>query len=246
MVIQYENTLRQIIIDVLGDEDQSDYNISTAISDKWFAKRSNAKKNNDGFLFEKRIIFYADFEDLELIIDKNWELFLPILKDKKRFQVFFKEVGQFKKELNSGNQLIQSQEHLLSGITMDLKNAITIYNNQKKLVDDYFINIQKISDNLGTSWSKSNANQKKKPVLKVGDDYELLVEANDPKDRKIEYQLAHFTGKLKIKQDSNRFQFKVDKTLIGKNTMLIIKAFTQATDYKNESIRKIYITVLPE
>ncbi len=246
MVIQYENTLRQIIIDVLGDADQSDYNISTAISDKWFAKRSNAKKNNDGFLFEKRIIFYADFEDLELIIDKNWELFLPILKDKKRFQVFFKEVGQFRKIINSGNKLIQSQENLLSGITMDLKNAITIYNNQKKLVDDYFISIQKISDNLGNSWSKSDANQKKKPVLKVGDDYELLVEANDPKDRKIEYQLAHFTGKLKIKQDSNRFHFKIDKAFIGQNTMLIVKAFTADADYVNESILKIYVTVLPE
>jgi len=28
--------------------------------------------------------------------------------------------------------------------------------------------------------------------------------------------------------------------------MLIIKAFTKESDYKNESIRKIYLTVLPE
>ncbi|MBU3010647.1 hypothetical protein KO506_04500 [Polaribacter vadi] len=246
MTLQYENTLRQLIIDVLGDEDKSDYNISKEISEKWFAKRTNAKNKNDGFLFEKRIIFYADFEDLALVIEENWKEFLPILFDKKRFQVFFKEVGQFRKTINSGNNLIQSQENLLSGIVMDLKNAITIYNNKENLVDDYFISIKKISDNLGTSWSKSDTTNKKKPVLKVGDDYELLVEANDPKDRKIEYQIAHFAGKLKIKQDSNRFNFKIDKEFIGQNTMLIVKAFTADADYVNESILKIHLTVLPE
>lgn len=246
MIKQYENTLKQLIIDVLGDDDKSDYNISKEITEKWFAKRTNAKKNNDGFLFEKRIIFYADFEDLAIIIEQNWKEFLPVLFDKKRFQVFFKEVSHFRKIINSGNELIQSQENLLSGIVMDLKNAITIYNNKENLVDEYFISIQKISDNLGNSWIKSDANNKIKPVLKVGDDYELLVEANDPKDRKIEYQLAHFTGKLKIKQDSNRFNFKIDKEFIGQNTMLIIKAFTADADYVNESILKIYLTVLPE
>ena len=246
MIKQYENTLKQLIIDVLGDDDKSDYNISKEIIEKWFAKRTNSKNNNDGFLFEKRIIFYADFEDLALIIEQNWKAFLPILFDKKRFQVFFKEVNHFRTVINSGNKLIQSQENLLSGIVMDLKNAITIYNNKENLVDDYFISIQKISDNLGNSWSNTDAKNKKKPILKVGDDYELLVEANDPKDRKIEYQLAHFTGKLKIKQDSNRFNFKIDKEFIGQNTMLIIKAFTSDADYVNESILKIYLTVLPE
>lgn len=246
MITQYENTLRQLIIDILGDADQTDYTISSEISDNWFAKRKVEQNKNDGFLFEKRIIYYSNFEDLGLIIEKNWEQFLPILKDKKRFQVFFNEVVQFKKTTNSGNELIKSQENLLSGIVMDLKNAITIYNNQKNLVDDYFITIQKISDNLGSSWLQSDTEHQKKPILRVGDSYELLVEANDPKDRQIEYQLVHFTGKLKINQTSNRFNFKIDKTLIGQNTMFIIKAFTKESDYKNESIRKIYLTVLPE
>jgi len=246
MTTQYENALRQLIIDILGDADKSDYNISNEISDKWFAKRTIEQKKNDGFLFEKRIIFYADFDDLGLIIDTNWEHFLPVLKDKKRFQVFFKEVAQFKNAIKNGNTLIKSQENLLSGITMDLKNGITIYNNKKNLVDDYFISIQKISDNLGTSWTKSNSEAQRNPILKVGDTYELLVEANDPKDRKIEYQLVHFSGQLKLNQNSNRFNFKIDKNLIGQNTMLIIKAFTKESDYKNESIRKIYLTVLPE
>ena len=246
MIKQYENTLRKLIIDVLGDADNSDYLIAKDLLDKWITKRTIAKEDNNGFLFEKRIIFYADFEDLDLIIDKNWVNFSPILKDKKRFLVFFNEVIHFKKTIDKGRLLIQSQENLLSGIVMDLKNSITIYNNKNSLKDDYFIAINKISDNLGTSWVNSNSQKQIKPILKIGDEYELLIEANDPKDRKITYQIAHFTGKLRIKQDSNRFNFKIEKDLVGKNTMFIIKAFTKDTDYVNESILKIYLTVLPE
>lgn len=246
MIKQYENTLRKLIIAILGDADESDYKIQKNLFNKWLKKRATEKSKNDGFLFEKRIIFYADFEHLGLIIDENWQNFSPILGNKKRFQVFFSEVEQFKKTIDSGKDLIKSQENLLSGIVMDLKNAITIYNNKNNLIDDYFIAITKISDNLGTSWTKSNSENQKKPVLKVGDEYELLVEANDPKDRDIEYQISHFTGKLRVNQDSNRFNLKIEKDLIGKNTMFIIKAFTKDADYVNESIVKVYVTVLPE
>ncbi|WP_339884723.1 hypothetical protein [Polaribacter vadi] len=246
MIKQYENTLRKLIIDVLGDADESDYNIPKNITNKWFKKRTSEQDKNDGFLFEKRIIFYADFENLGLIIDENWQKFAPILNDKKRFFVFLNEIEHFKKIIDSGKNLIKSQDNLLSGILSDLKNTITIYNNKNNLVDDYFISITKISDNLGTSWTNSNQENQQKPVLKVGDDYELLVQANDPKDRQIEYQLSHFTGKLRINQDSKRFNFKIEKEFVGQNTMLIIKAFTKDIDYVNESIFKIYLTVLPE
>lgn len=246
MIKQYENTLKELIITILGDTDNSDYKISNNILTKWLKKRNIEREKNNGFLFEKRILFYADFEHLALIIDENWDKFSPVLSDKKRFQVFFNEVLHFKKVIDGGQSLIQSQENLLSGILIDLKNAITIYNNKENLVDDYFISIQKISDNLGTSWTKYNVAEQKKPILKVGDTYELLIKANDPKDRKIEYQVAHFTGKLRIKQDSNRFNFKIEKEFIGQNTMLIVKAFTAESDYVNESILKIYLTVLPE
>lgn len=246
MIKQYENTLRKLIIDVLGNADDSDYKVPKNILNKWFKKRSSVQDKNDGFLFEKRIIFYADFEHLGLIIDENWQKFAPILDDKKRFLVFFNEVEQFKKIINNGKDLIKSQENLLAGIVMDLKNTITIYNNKNNSVNEYFIAITKISDNLGTSWTNSTQENQQKPVLKVGDEYELLVEANDPKDRKIEYQLSHFTGKLRINQDSNRFNFKIEKEFVGQNTMLIIKAFTKDADYVNESILKIYLTVLPE
>lgn len=51
MIEQYITTLRQLIIDILGDADNSNYKVSKEISDKWSSKRANAKKQNNGFLF---------------------------------------------------------------------------------------------------------------------------------------------------------------------------------------------------
>ena len=95
MIKQYENTLKELIITILGDADNSEYKVPNNILTKWLKKRSIERDKNNGFLFEKRIIFYADFEHLILIINENWELFSPVLSDKKRFEVFFNEILYF-------------------------------------------------------------------------------------------------------------------------------------------------------
>ncbi|PQJ78536.1 hypothetical protein [Polaribacter porphyrae] len=244
MIKTYENTLRKIIVDILGASDNSDYKIPEEIKEKWLEKRKFEKEKNDGFLFEKRIIYYSDFLDLKTIIIKNWDKFEPIFKNKNRFLVFFEEINQYKNSINQSRALTKSQEEMLSGITTDLKNSYTVYTNKNNNRNDYFLAINTVSDNLGTTWNKSGVNQK--PILKVGDEYELLIDANDPKDRDIEYEIYHFAGTLRIHQQTNRFNFKISEELISENTMLVVKVFTPKSKYKNESILKIHITVLPE
>ena len=244
MTKTYENTLKQVIISILGASDDIDYNISNELKRRWLEKRNHEKEKNDGFLFEKRILFYADFIDLRTIVEKNWNAFEKVFKNKDRFFVFFDEVYQFKNTLNLGNSLTKSQEELLSGITADLKNSFTIFSNKNNNTNDYFIAINKVSDNLGTTWFSNNSDSPNKPTLTVGDDYELLIEANDPKDREIEYEVYHFAGSLRIKQESNRFIFKITADLIGLNTMLVVKAYTPKSEYKNERSIKIFLTVL--
>lgn len=246
MIKLYENTLKQIIVDVLGTSDETDYKIPNEVKDKWFEKRTFEKEKNDGFLFEKRIIFYADFFDLKTIIDKNWSKFENLFKNKERFIVFFNEVNQLKNILNLGGTLTKSQEELLSGIVTDLKNSYTIFTNKKNKINDYFIRINSVSDNLGNNWHKENSGKNSKPVLTVGDEYELMIDANDPKDREIEYEVYHFAGSLRLKQNQNRFSIKISEDLIGANTILVVKAKTPKSDYKNDFVFKIFITVIPK
>ena len=242
MINKYENTLRRLIIDSIGYDDSIDYKISPERIEKWKEKREIESKKNKGILFENRLIYYSDFYDLKSIIDKNWSVFLPILLNKKRFEIFFKEIENFRNTVAHGRNLTLSQNLLLEGILIDLKNSITIYHNKNEMKSDFFIELTKINDNLGNIWSKTEI--WKKPILRVGDEYELLIEANDPKDREIEYKIFTLTG-FKLEQKSNRFNFTIGNELVGKATTLYFNAFTPSSEYKNSDGPMLNITVLP-
>lgn len=242
MMHEYENTLRRLIIEVIGGEDTSPYKVTEYRIAKWKEKRDIESKSNRNILTEHRLLYYSDFYDLDKIIDKNWELFSPILKEKKRFEVFFSEVESFRNTVAHGRNLTSGQENLLSGITSDLKNLITIYHNKNEMKDDFFIRIIKLSDNLGNDLMNSKFPY---PILRVGDEYEIIVEANDPKGRKIEYELYNSKG-LSIKQDSNRFKFTVNKKLVGEYSSISVYVRTPGSDYTNEKLISLPYTILPE
>ncbi|MDB5202790.1 MAG: hypothetical protein JWQ27_2199 [Ferruginibacter sp.] len=242
MIGEYENTLRRLIIDILGGEDSVNYKVSVERIEKWKERREIEVKKNKGVNFENRILYYSDFYDLKSIILKYWELFVKVLHDKKRFEVFYSELENYRNTIAHGRNLTLSQENLLKGIVLDLKNQITIYHNKNEMKEDFFIRIIKINDNLGNIWDSILANPN--PTLRVGDDYELTIEANDPKGRKMAYKI--FTlGNFRIEQNSNRFNFKISNSLVGKNATLYVTAFTPESEYKNEAIIMIGLTVLP-
>ncbi|HCW05911.1 MAG TPA: hypothetical protein DGG95_00905 [Cytophagales bacterium] len=244
MINVYENTLRSLINDIIGSDDNAPYKISEERISKWKEKREIEHKKNNGIPYENRLIYYSDFYDLKTIILKNWELFLPILLDKKRFDVFFSEVENYRNTVAHGRNLISSQENLLKGITFDLRNLITIYHNKNEMKEDFFIEILRINDNLGNIWG--NASPAKNPVLRVGDQYELFIEANDPKDREIEYEIFLIGEKFRITQTKPRINFVIESSMISKMTTLYLKARTPNSEYKNEALKTISVTILPK
>ncbi len=84
--------MRRLIISILGSKDSSNYKVSDERITKWKEKREIEIKKNRGISFENRLIYYSDFYDLRTIISKNWESFLPILINKKRFEIFFQRL----------------------------------------------------------------------------------------------------------------------------------------------------------
>jgi hypothetical protein len=240
---EFENTLRRIIIKIIGEADDAQYSVSEVRISNWKEKREIELKKNKGVQFENRLIFYSDFYDLKTIISKNWELFKPIFYDKKRFDVFFTEIEKYRNSIAHGRNLLRSQENILKGITSDLKNLITIYHNKNKMKEDYFIEILKVTDNLGNNW---NVKGDGTPLLRVGDTLELIVEANDPKDRKIEYELYHSGSGSILKQESNRFELVLDNKFVGKYVNFIVIVRTPETEYENKELINFGYTILPK
>jgi hypothetical protein len=242
MINEYENLLRTIILEFL-DEDVAKYKVSEDRISKWVEKKDAETKKNKGISLEKRLIYYSDFYDLKNIILKNWEIFLPVFLNKKRFETFFDEIENFRNTVMHGRTLTKSQNLILEGILLDTKNLKTIYHNKNEMKDDFFIRIDRITDNLGNMWNDKEFPDY--PMLRVGDEYEILVEATDPKGREIEYEI-YSSGALNMIQKENRFNFTIEQNMVDKHRSILISAKTPNADYKNVALFSISITVLPK
>lgn len=242
MINEFENLLRTLIIELLSDN-ISDYNISEERTKKWNEKKEIEIKKNNGLCYENRLIFYSDFYDLKTIISKNWAKFLPVLQNKKRFDIFFDEIEGYRNNVMHGRNLLKSQEKILEGVLLDLKNQITIFHNKNDMQDDFFIRIIKVTDNLGNIWKDTL--DFNKPVLRSGDQYEVLVEAVDPKGREIKFELYLSNSQLNLFNENGRFNFVIPKESIGNHETVLIKAFTPDSDYKNCALFSYHIIVMP-
>ena len=241
MINEYENLLRDIIIYHLG-LDSSNYKISSDRIIKWESKKEIDLKRKIGIV-EDRIIYYSDFYDLKTIILKNWDIFLQTFLDKRRFEIFFDEVEKYRNTIAHGRPLMKSQLLLLEGILQDQKNLSAIYHNKNEMKDDYFIRITKVSDNLGNTWTDNlDLNY---PVLRVGDEYEILIEAVDPKGREIEFGV-YSNDILDIVQKENRFSFTITEGFIDYHRTILVSANTPSSEYKNKALFTYSITVLPK
>lgn len=243
MINEYENLIRTIILDLLDDKPLT-YKVSEDRIKKWEEKKEIETKKNKGICLEHRLLYYSDFYDLKNIIFKNWELFSIVFLNKKRFEIFFEELENYRNAVMHGRSLTKGQSFILEGILLDTKNVRTIYHNKRDMKEDYFIRINNISDNLGSKWVGSINSDK--ITLRVGVEYELLIEANDPLDREIVYELIFFDRIPSLVQHNNRFNIKISKEFICRSERLIVKVSTPTSNYKNEDLRGIDLTVLPE
>lgn len=247
MIQEYENTLRRIINQILGTEDNTDFKVSHKRLEKWKEKREIETKKYKGFNPEMRIIYYSDFYDLKTIIIKNWEKFKEILINKRRFEVLFDLMENFRNTISHGRKIMSYEENMVKGITGDLKTTLTRYHNKNENKDDFFIKILKISDNLGNCIEHC-----KKPLmmlivqgeLRVGDYLEIDIEAHDPKDREIEYRI--FNENIDFKNNNGKFQLNISNKMVGNPCHLNVIAKTKGSEYENKDNAFISYVILPK
>jgi hypothetical protein len=246
MINEYENTLRTVIILILGDTDDSEFGVTPERIEVWKQKREIEKKNNSNIQIENRLIYYSDFFDLKVIIHKNWERFRPILNDKKRFEVFNSEVENMRNTVAHGREILTFQKKMLEGIVGDLKNQLILNHAKNMDPNDFFLKILRISDNLGNIWESSNYFDTvlTNKIIRVGEELEFIVDAFDPKGREFEYRVQYINDWF-ITQNSNRIIVKIVPEMISKSCSIRICVTTRELGYKNEQSVYFNYTVLP-
>lgn len=245
MTIEYENKLRLLIMNILGSSDSTSYGVTTDRIEAWKKKRIIERKKYEDRIPETRILYYSDFYDLKKIITKNWEKFQPIFKDKKRFETYFSDMEKFRNTISHGRELTTGQLSLMKGIVDDLNTRITMYHNKNENKNDYFVRVLSFTDNLGNSWNINEMNNIR-VTLKVGDEYEVAIDAYDPKGRTIKYKILFTVNGKVVISDTKRIKVKITDEFICNGRSVLVTAYTPGSAYKNEHIvGYIMLTVLP-
>jgi hypothetical protein len=243
LVQEYENSLRLIISMILGNDDNTDFRVTPERIEKWKEKREIERKKLNGILTEPRLLYYSDFYDLKTIVIKNWDKFILVLDEKKRFEVLFSEIENFRNAISHSRELLPYQENLIKGIVGDIKTQIIKYHNKNMEADDFFIKILKVSDSLGNSWDCTLPKDTYvSPLcLRVGDTFEIIVEAHDPKGREIFYSVQNKIARSEL----NKFTIEVEKHMVSKSQLFTITAFTKNDEYKNSESWYLFYPVIP-
>jgi len=246
MINEYENILRTIIINVIGETDDATFGVTQERLDIWKEKREIEKKKNENIQIENRLVYYSDFYDLKTIIDKNWEKFKPILANRKRFTVFYEEIEKYRNNIAHGREILSFQLKMIEGIVDDLRNQLTLYHSKNLGPDDFFMKILKATDSLGNIWEPSQIIPLvvTNTTLRVGDKIEFVIDAFDPKGRELEYS-ARFLNDSLITQKSNKLTVEITSKMISKNCGIKIFVTTINSEYENYGFVNFSYSVIP-
>jgi hypothetical protein len=212
-----ENSLRTII-DQIGLENHGGkylgaLGVSSGAQGNWETRREReAQRRGSGFA-EQRLLYFADFGDLEEIILANWALFEPVFDDKARTTVYLRKLRELRNPDAHRRELTQSEKALVAGLTGDLRTQITRYLSIRDTPDEFFPRMESLRDSLGNAM-----NTTPRPVVRVGDRIEFIAEAWDPFGAELEFQWSAGSGHDQVEQDwstSNRFVWIVQPSHVA-------------------------------
>lgn len=189
-----ELDLRQLVHAVLGsswlDTATADGVVdATKLEEKAAAERSRrpaAVVSND-------LLDYTEFTQLQnLILKKQWELFSSALGTRKHIETYLSKIAGFRNPTMHARPLLPFEEHLVLGISGELRNRIAIYRNTKEQSSMYYPVVNLITDHFGnTHDGLTNEIIQTGVRLKIGETITFTCRATDPEGRDLYWKLIN-------------------------------------------------------
>lgn len=95
---------------------------------------------------------YAELFDLKTIIDRHWEHFKVVFRDKKKFDVYFERLAQVRNPQAHSRELLPFERSLIEGMTGELRNVITLHRSTMDVSGEFYPIIESVRDSFGNEW----------------------------------------------------------------------------------------------
>lgn len=223
-----ENALRDFIEEILSEKLGQSWLDKCGVTperiEKWKERKEEEQKKLAAGNIEPRLLYYADFYDLETILSKHWSLFSPCFGDWKTMEVYLGKMGDFRNPDAHRRQLLPAQEQLLCGISGEIRNAITNYRSKRALADEFFPRIEYVQDSLGNVCKGSGGIVNTGRTLRPGDKVTFTVTAWDPLGEPLEYQgCVRVAFRIAAWSLSNVMEWVVSESDIGRTAVVSIE-----------------------
>lgn len=193
-----ENALRDFIAYVLQEKLGSDWEGKSGVSPerliKWAERKNIESKRQAAGAVDERLIYYADFYDLQTILRKHWQYFAVALGDLKTTEVWLTELEKTRDSDAHRRELLPHQKNLILGISGEIRTKIARFRSSQETSDAYFPRIEFAADNMGNSWKLGDTGLYTKTKLRPGDVLEYVITATDPLGHPLEFQCTLCAG----------------------------------------------------
>ncbi|MGA7577084.1 MAG: Swt1 family HEPN domain-containing protein [Desulfobaccales bacterium] len=253
-----ENALRDFIASILhnkfGEKWAEKSGLSPERIKKWQDRKAEEEKRQKFGTVEERLIYYADFYDLETILQKNWDgEFKEALGDWKTIKVWLDELGKLRDPEAHRRELLPHQKHLALGIAGEIRTRLVRYRSKQETSEDYYAKIESARDSFGNIITPGRPGDKychPKTKLRPGDSIDFVVTASDPLEEELGYIIIVDHEDSKNWQKDNSFSIKISEKHVKKYLSIELRIrsprkYHPFRDY-DESVEFIYEVLPPK
>jgi hypothetical protein len=127
---------------------------------------------------EERLLYYADLGDLRNIVDKNWEKFKPVLRDKSEFRIFMDKLEDLRNPDAHQRGLWPYEIDLAFGISGQMRQALAVSRRRVDDLNKYYPRFERVTDNFGFTVTDRNVTTGK--TVRPGDRLTYRISAWNP------------------------------------------------------------------
>ena len=253
-----ENSIRNLIVYILtkayGESWPENCGISEERISKWREKQETESKRLSRS--DPRLIYYSDFYDLLPIIKKNWNNGIKdVFLDQTKITIYLSILDKFRNPDAHRRTLMPNEQHLILGITGEIRTIITRYFSLMESGESYYSRIELAQDNLGnTLHAGENKIKFTENKLRPGDILQFKVSASDPLDEEIIYGLSVNSYPVHKEWNSTGdFEFEIKEIHVAKQMFITLavkstRKFNATTETwlgKVDDIAKFGYEILP-
>jgi hypothetical protein len=225
-----ENSLRDFIATTLhkalgnGWEEKS--GVSPERIKRWKERKEIEHKRQETGVIEERLLYYADFYDLQSILKKHWaSYFSAALGDWKTIEVYLTELERLRDPDAHRRELLPHQQYLAIGISGEIRTRIVRFRSQQETREGVFPRMESVRDSLGNIWvAGSSGRIDTKMTLRVGDTVDYIITASDPLGEELEYSLTMRADAPWQKQNTFTVTFTEKEIGAGVTVMMRIRS----------------------